>query len=255
MPKIVKALNATYRESVLIPSALPFKELTPEVEEEEEGEFIPADDSSPPPIEGAIEKTLEDARAEAEQLVLQARAEAEARQEQLLAEANRMAEAIKAEARKEGFAQGLKEANTSLQAKLDEVTRLLDRIDDKQREIIDASEEGIKLLVVDVVRKIIGSEFKENEKALAGVVKKALANYKNTDWVKLTVSETDAQTSLITDKKWLAEFLEVSGSIEIEELTDAASGLCVVETPDGIADASVATQVENLKQILTGKIT
>lgn len=258
LPRIFKALEANLKESILIPSApIPTTSNITSPAPEEGRQAEDASPSSPASVNQTVltkelrMQVLQAAQREANQIIADASAKAQAIEQQAIAKAQEEARQIKEQAFAQGYAEGKEKATHQLQKGLDDITALLDRIDDNQRKIIDETEEGIRLLVVDIVRKIMGKVLKEDDKALVYIVERALASYKNTDWVKITVSETDAQTSCITDKAMLASLLDLSGSIEVEVIPDGASGLCIVETPDGIADASVETQLCNLKSILT----
>ncbi len=261
LPKIVKALNTTFKESILISAFMPTQ--PPELHQEPRAaaESVMPDTQPQAYIsEAAAHETvdlrqqiLDNAHAEAQMIIAESLRKATKLEEEMLDSAKQEAQKLKEDAYHSGYEQGRTEIGSQLQHKLDELTVLLDRIDDKQREIIDKTENDLKLLVVDIVSKIMGKELAEDDKALVGMVKKALANYKNTDWVKITVSQTDAQTSCITNKKLLAELLDISGSIEVEAIKDASAGLCIVETPSGIADASLSTQLSSLKQLLMSK--
>lgn len=198
----------------------------------------------------ALETARTQAKVEAEQLAFQTAQKAQAERELLLEQARQEAEQIREQARMQGIAQGKEEAQLRVQEALDQLAAALDRLDDTQREWLDGIEKDIRLSVIEVIKKMTGKLLAEDDRVLAGMVDRALSNFKNTDWVKITVSDTDAQTSCITDKQMLADLLGVSGPIELEILNDAAQGLCVVETPDGIADASVAAQLQNLRDIL-----
>ena len=258
LPRIFKALEANMKESILISSAPAYTaDNTPSPASEEQVHSEKTMHASPTLVNTTVlteelrMQVIQAAQLEAERILTDASAEAQLRARRLLAEAQDEARQIKEQAMAEGYTQGKQQVAQQLQKGLNDIAALLDRIDDKQRQIIDETEEDIRLLVVDIVRKIMGKALQEDDKALVGIVERALASYKNMDWVKLTVSGTDAQTSCITDKAMLAKLLDLSGSIEVEVITDAATGLCIVETPDGIADASVETQLCNLKQILT----
>lgn len=259
LPRIVKAFNASLKDNILI-SAFTAQATAqpPHIEPEPLEKPLPLVEEAPKLISetAALEMTtirqqiLDNAHAEAQMIVAESLRKASKLEEEILSRAKLEAQKLTEEAYQVGLEQGRAEMLNKLQSKLDDLTALLDRIDDKQREIIDGSENDLRLLVTDIVSKVFGKELAEDDKALVGMVKRALSNYKNTDWVKITVSQTDAQTSCITDKKLLAELLDVSGSIEVETMKDAASGLCIVETPSGIADASLQTQISSLKQIL-----
>ncbi|MFA9380257.1 MAG: FliH/SctL family protein [Acetanaerobacterium sp.] len=257
MPKIVKALNANFKESILIPSEQVQQPAHPQAkdpEPREPAETEPEEvsrEAAAPLTDELRRQVLDAAHKEAEEVLSQSASKAQGISRELLEKAEREAQIIRDDARREGLSQGREQAEEQIQQKLNEVVALLDRIDDRQREIIGKTEGDLRLLAVEVVRKFMGKELREDDKALTGIVERALANYKNTDWIKITVSQTDAEVSCITDKGMLAEMLNVSGSIEIEVLSDASTGMCIVETPDGIADASIETQLCNLKQLLT----
>lgn len=72
------------------------------------------------------------------------------------------------------------------------------------------------------------------------------------EWVRIYVGGCDArELSQITPELTTA-LAGLSDHIKLIPLADDESGTCIIEMPDEIIDASVSTQIHNLRDILHG---
>ena len=61
---------------------------------------------------------------------------------------------------------------------------------------------------------------------------------------------TNAQIGDSTDAEFLESLSHLSDNLKIITMNDGEEGTCIVELPDEVIDASVGTQLENIKDIL-----
>ena len=100
------------------------------------------------------------------------------------------------------------------------------------------------------MKKITLSEIKTDKEIIFGIIKQACKNFRNSDYVKISVAKCDISESVITDEKLLKSLAGNIPDIEIEVLPDADSGTVILDNDKEIIDASVPTQLEFLKEIM-----
>lgn len=259
MPRVIKAPNVVFTDSVVIPASKIDNDYigVPESKDNSVSEKSTKnqefDEAAIANINAERNKILENARSEAKLIVSDAIRKAE----DIRRDNDVLCASLSEEAKKNGYLEGYelgqKEASLTLKNKIDDVVALLDNIDDSRNELLEKSENDIVLLAVSIAKKVLRNELKTDEQAILELVKKAVGGFKNTDWVKIAVSNTDAEASCITDKEFLKKALDGIENIEVSVINDAPIGTCLVETPDGIADAGIETQIETIKNMLMGQ--
>lgn len=214
----------------------------PQLEEEEGGE-VPSQR-----VQAMAAQILEEAQKQAELSKEQTLAQAGSEREALLQAAEKEAEQIRAQARREGAEQGEREKKQEIEESLQQLSALLQQLREEHSAFLRESEEGLKLLAVDVAQKLIEKKIEEDDAVLIGLVKKAVSSIRETDWISVEVS---ANLPQLVEKLEKELGREVNGMRLEFAPRDLPDGGCWIQTPDGAVDASVATQAENLKAIFT----
>ena len=167
------------------------------------------------------------ARVQADEILAQARREGEALLEQARAQAQQEAQDVREAARQEGYRQGYE-----------------DGMKKAQDELCDLS--------IAVAEKIIHISLKSSREVIARMIQMATERLKRREWVRIYVGGCDArELSQITPELTTA-LAGLSDHIKLIPLADDESGTCIIEMPDEIIDASVSTQIHNLRDILHG---
>lgn len=190
--------------------------------------------------EAIIEKAMEDAermRAEAQNEIEFARA---AMMEQVALEA----EQVKQEAYQLGIQMGAAaEAETIAQC-IHNLELAVARIEGEQEGFMVEYEGNLKWLALEIASRVLSKRIEQDDSEMMSLVKSALATVKSTEWIKVELSQD--MTGLIDA---LGQELKRAGE---ERITvrgiSAPPGTCIMDTPASKLDASMYTQLQNLKE-------
>ena len=238
----------------------------PPVEEEEafpEVEGLPADEpqrraaptqESGGPVQYAqlqAELILKQAREEAEQLLADARAAAKAEQEEI-----RMG--ARDEGYREGYAQGTAKAMEDAQrdreavaARLEkEVQAFLEKADMAREEFIRQSQDELLDLCIAVAEKVVRVSLKSSSEVIVRMIQTATERMKRQEWVHIYISGCDTKSVAQISPALTTALGALSQHVKIIPMGDDEGGTCIVETPEEIIDASVSTQMTNIRDLL-----
>ncbi len=280
LPKVIKTARLDPDDEVFrIPDDFP--EELQEEPEEETGESEAAQDDPPPRRqESQKEREEEERKREEERLRREKRLEAEARQkaeelsqrilqsakterEKLLEQAQTEAGKIREEARQAGYQAAYKEKQKEIQGRLAELDQLMektiqamrasanvmDRLQKDQKDFLRQYQEGLSTLALDIAQKLLDESIAQHQELMRPLVQKAVSSAKNTEWISVQVS--DRLPGLAEELK--KDLAGRPGLPPVDVIPgDGPVGTCVVHTPEGIVDASVSTQLENLKTLFEG---
>ena len=193
------------------------------------------------------ELILKQAREEAEQLLASARAAAKAEQEEI-----RMG--ARDEGYREGYAQGTAKAMDDAQrdreavaARLEkEVQAFLEKADMAREEVIRQSQDELLDLCIAVAEKVVRVSLKSSSEVIVRMIQTATERLKRQEWVHIYISGCDTRSVAQISPALGA----LSQHVKIIPIKDDEGGTCIVETPEEIIDASVSTQMTNIRDIL-----
>ena len=204
------------------------------------------------------------ARGQADEILAQARREGEALLEQARAQAQQEAQDVREAARQEGYRQGyedgMKKAQIEGAAAMErqrseqaqEVKTFLEQADRAREDLLEKTQDELCDLSIAVAEKIIHISLKSSREVIARMIQMATERLKRREWVRIYVGGCDArELSQITPELTTA-LAGLSDHIKLIPLADDESGTCIIEMPDEIIDASVSTQIHNLRDILHG---
>lgn len=217
--------------------------------EEPEGEPGPEDQDtvSARLSQAAAEQILQQAREEASRIVNQATLQAQLDHDHLLAQTAAELEQIKQRAYDEAFEHGRADgARTQVEDVKDAIAAMelnIAKLEGEQAGFMAEYEYNLKWLAWEIASKVLGRKIEEDETEMLSLVKTAVSSVKNAQWI--TVEISDKMTKLID---LLTRTVRKSGEerIDVRGIT-APTGTCIIDTPDGLVDASVYKQLENLR--------
>lgn len=261
LPRIIKTARLDLSDEVFrIPDGPEGPPLSPEGEESSpETDTAPRQEEplSPEELERQREEARlkrermmeEQSRQKAEELaqrILQsARTERERMLEQTQAEAARLRE----EARQAAYQAAYAEKEGELRGKLSELDRLMERLQQDQQDFLRQYREGLSGLALEIAQKLIDESIAAHQELMKPLVQKAVSAVKNAEWISVQVS--DRLPGLAEELK--KELAGRNGLPPVDVIAgDGPAGSCVVHTPEGILDASVSTQLENLRSLFEG---
>lgn len=270
MPNILKRFTNMTASKYVFPDAreLPVfsgEELPPPPAPSEEAEDAspqepapyeePGDpEPQPSPIDFAqvqADAILADARQAAEQILLEAREEAA-----------RELEDMRRQAASEGFQQGLQEglAAGRLEARQqlekdaarqgEQVKAFLEGARLERELLMEKTKEDMKELALTIAEKVIRVSLRSSSDILIRMIEAATAKKRRCEWVQIYIADCDAKTNAQTVPELIEAMRHLSDRVRVIPMADDESGTCIIEMPDEIIDASVSTQLDNLRGVL-----
>lgn len=195
-------------------------------------------------------KILEDGRSEAATITAEAKAATMAVMEKAKRECAMLKEQARKEGYDEGFAEGKKDSLDKYEKYIDASGRLLAEINSRKEAYYVSSEEEMRQTVFELVNKIVRTELKINPQVVEGLIAEAARNFRNSDYIKITLAEDGITERFRTDEKLVKDIIPFIPEVEIELDEDAEEGTVIVDNGSEIVDAGVPTQLEFLKEIM-----
>ena len=264
LPKVIKPARLVPSDEVYrIPDDTPKPPPPAEAPEDGEENAAPA----PEPLaeeeseEAREQRRAEELRRREEFLEAQARQRAEevsqrilqgarTEREKLLEQAQSEAGRIREEARREAYEAVYQEKRQAIEGRLAELDRLMDQLQRDQADFLTQYEEGLSALALEIAQKLLDESILQHQELMKPLVQKAVSTVKNSEWISVQVS--DRLPGLAEELK--KELAGRPGLPPVDVTAgDMAPGGCMVHTPEGIVDASVETQLGNLRGLLDGR--
>lgn len=187
--------------------------------------------------------------------------------DELLEKAKEEAAHIREEALKEGYdygyAKGEEEGYQAAYTKVEETVgaeteaflqdlkRLAQELSQQKQDILYQYQNDLKDVAVAVAEKVVQVSLKSSGEIIERMIISATERLKTKEWVKIYISKSDAQMMLEADKDLVTSLSHLSEHIKVIVMNNEKQGTCIIECPDEIIDASVNTQMENIKEILS----
>lgn len=252
-------------EELKVEAKQPIKDMRPP---REEASAAPEEPEAPAP-EPEAEPTPETdpiffARIQAEAILEDARRDAEQYRDRLRVELEAEIETERQAAREEGYHRGYAEGMAEsmregkeereamareqikgIEAFLESAARARDRM-------LDDAREELKDLVLAIAEKVIHVSLKNSSDIILRMVDSATDTHKRCEWAHIYVADCDVGGKAYTVPELTAALGHIAERVRVIPMPDEESGTCIVELPDVILDASVSTQLGNIKDVLDG---
>lgn len=166
----------------------------------------------------------------------------------LISRAREEAQSIKEAASKEGYQAGLAQAADAIEEVKNSITAFLGA----KQEVFDYIAPNIMEISLDIAKKIIKREIQQDPSIILENIKEILKGLSKEE-TKITLKVNPTQVSLL--KMEVPSLLSDNGldaKILIVGDEDMTEGGCVVETANGVVDASIETQLSVISEALKG---
>ncbi len=201
------------------------------------------------------ELILNKAREEAEELLVRAREQAVQEQEEIRAGA-------RDEGYRNGYAQGTAKAMSdavrdreATAARLEkEVKDFLEKASLAREEMILQSRDELVELCLAVAEKVVRVSLKSSSEVVVRMIQTATERMKRQEWVHIYISGCDVRQLSKISPALTTTLGALSQHIKIIPMGDGEDGTCIVETPEEIVDASISTQMSNVRDVIRDQI-
>ncbi len=189
-------------------------------------------------------------------------AEARKKAEQIVSDAREQAELLREEAYKEGNEAGHKDGYTEayeeqrrlldqeLQVLKKNISDIVEDVSIEKTKVLEQYIDDLKRISLAVAEKIIQTSLQSSGDIVKRMIIAAADKMKKRQWAKIYVTKCDTGISMEVDTEFLEALSHLSDNIKIITMDNGEEGTCIIELPDEIIDASVGTQLENIKDIL-----
>ena len=225
-----------------------------------EAEEEPAEPEPPP--EPKKESPVHYAQLQAELILNQAREDAQQllqkAQEQALQEQEEIRAGARDEGYREGYAQGIAKAmddsvrdrEATAERLEKEVQAFLEKASLAREEMLLQTREELLELCLSIAEKVVRVSLKSSSEVIVRMIQTATERMKRQEWVHIYISGCDARQLAQISPALTTTLGALSQHIKVVPMGDDESGTCIVETPEEIADASVSTQMSNIRDVL-----
>ncbi len=201
----------------------------------------------PPPPNPKAEEIVQEAQAEAARIVQEAQMQAEEEAHRLLEEAKAQAVLLRQEAMEQGRQQGYEECLASIGNATQTLETAVARMEGEVAGFEAEYEEQLQWMALEIASRVLSRKVASNDGILTSMVERVVKGLKNEPWVRVEVAQE--MTRLIGQ---LQDLYDGQEQIEVSPIP-ADAGTILVETASGVVDASLHTQLENLKQYFQKK--
>lgn len=210
------------------------------------------------PLVEAEEETTQEAEIAAAQVL----GDAEEKARQILKEAREQAEILRKKAfeegRKEGEQDGFKAAyeqhkevmNQELRAYQQRFADALRDVGIQKERILEKNIDDLKNISLSIAEKVIHTSIRSSEEVIKRMILAATEKLKKRQWAKIYITKSNIGVSMEVDSELLDSLSHLSDNVKIITMNNGDDGTCIIELPDEVIDASVGTQLENIKDIL-----
>lgn len=222
------------------------------------------------PEEEDEEEESEDSRAEEEEKEERIASEtakaiiedAEKQAEQILADAREQADILRQKAFRDGYEEGV-QAGT--QEAYDEHHQLLEQeirkvqtnaadviksVSIEKDKMLEQYVDDLKRISLAIAEKIIQTSLQSSGDIVKRMILAATDKITKKQWAKIYITKCNTSIGMDVDTEFLDAMSKLSDNIKIVTMDNGEEGTCIIELPDEIIDASVSTQLENIKDIL-----
>ncbi len=197
---------------------------------------------------------LQEAYAQAEEIIAQAQAQAEEIRQQAQAMAEQDARAAyenaKQQGTQDGYRDGMQKANAEAEAVRREYAQKEQELMRQYQEQLEDMEPYLMQQLTEIYEHVFGVELSQYRNILQHLIANTLRIVEMSDNYLIHVSEQDYSYVSMQKAQIMEEGCVKNATLEIVEDRTLNKNECLIETEDGIFDCSLSTQLTELKRKL-----
>ncbi len=215
-------------------------------QEECQGIFV-TPDTDEPEITEKPEEIIERAHEEAAMIVKEAEYEARRIMDDAYTEAKEKAAVMEEEAWQKGYSEGIAAAQKECEVTIAQAEEIKAGALMEHDEVLAGIEAEVVNLILDVSKKVIGSEIALNKENMIYLIKQAIEGCSNKNGILLKVAPED-YNFLMANRDKLSAYIDCADEIELKQEMSLKQGACMLETPFGNVDAGVQTKLKKIEE-------
>lgn len=154
---------------------------------------------------------------------------------------------IEEDSRQKGFEKGYEEAKSQYEDLIQEAELIRENALKEYQETLQSIEKDALNIILDISRKVIGTEISMNKEKLLEMIAQAFERCSNRENITLKVSSADYDF-IIENKDRILSMVEGIGQLEIVKDQALKLGALILETPYGSVDAGMDTKLKKIEE-------
>ena len=119
-----------------------------------------------------------------------------------------------------------------------------------REEVLLRARDELLDLCIAVAEKVVRVSLKSSSEVIVRMIQTATERLKRQEWVHIYISGCDTKSAAQISPALTTALGALSQHVKIIPMGDDEGGTCIVETPEEIIDASVSTQMTNIRDLL-----
>ena len=120
----------------------------------------------------------------------------------------------------------------------------------EKEKLLEQYVDDLRKISLAIAEKIVQTSLQSSSDIIKRMILAATDKITKKQWAKIYITKCSAGVSMEVDAEFLEALSRLSDNIKIVTMDNGEEGTCIIELPDEIIDASVGTQLENIKDIL-----
>ncbi len=121
-------------------------------------------------------------------------------------------------------------------------------LEKEKQQFLDKYIEDLKDVSISIAEKIVHANLKGHAEVVSRMILAATEKMKKTSWAKIYIGQDEESVTIQGNREFLNSISRIADQVKVVFVDE--EGTCIVETPEGIIDLSVKTQIENVRDIL-----
>lgn len=145
-----------------------------------------------------------------------------------------------------GYQEGLAQAQEEIQQLITFSESVIEGIDDGIQDMLKKYEDDLYLLAFSIAKTIVKKELELSPEALKSIVENAALQCKNQGSLRINISVNNYQMFMSEKCNIIKRIENISDDVRFIADPNMSDTDCIIETPIGVIDAGIETQLENI---------
>lgn len=146
-----------------------------------------------------------------------------------------------------GYQEGLKQAQEEIQNRIAFLESVIEGIDSGVQDMLKKYEEDLYLLAFSIASMIVKREVQIDPDTLKGIVENAAFQCKNQGSLRINISVNNYHLFMSDECGIIKRIGNISDDVRFIADPNLSDTDCIIETPIGVIDAGIDTQLKNIR--------